>query len=240
MHGLLVSHPEHELDVVQRIVEVAKDGFPSRISLSAFTVTLTEALSRSHSFELSYYLIYHAGQTVQATWVAHDRVRADPIHAAFCKAMQTKMLAYMKYATAFCASVREMPRSIAKLSDLVGTLCTVNKSAEGRDITPHICSGTMEATQLATFVQKVNEEAALICTKHQLEEAHQLRFVAEAVKMLYINLKNARNSGEPFNTMSKIINGKLGDIITVLPLPVAIYALSHVSGTAAMASTMNK
>ena len=58
--------------------------------------------------------------------------------------------------------------------------------------------------------------------------------------MLFINLKNARNSGEPFNTMNKIINGKLGDIIAVLPLRVTIYALSHVSGTAAMASTMNK
>jgi hypothetical protein len=98
----------------------------------------------------------------------------------------------------------------------------------------------MEATQIATFVQKVNEEAALICTKHQLEEAHQLRFVAEAVKMLFTNLKNARNSGEPFNSMNRIINGKLGDSIAVLPLPVTIYALSHVSGTAAMASTMNK
>jgi hypothetical protein len=40
--------------------------------------------------------------------------------------------------------------------------------------------------------------------------------------------------------MNKIVAGKLGDIIAVLPLPGTIYALSHVSGTAAMASTMNK
>ncbi len=32
----------------------------------------------------------------------------------------------------------------------------------------------------------------------------------------------------------------MGDIIAVLPLPVAIYALKHISDTAAMASSMNK
>jgi hypothetical protein len=37
MISCLASQSEQELDTLQQIVEVAKDGFPSRISLSAFT-----------------------------------------------------------------------------------------------------------------------------------------------------------------------------------------------------------
>ncbi len=55
---------------------------------------------------------------------------------------------------------------------------------------------------------------------------------------LYTVLKAARNSGEPFNTITTFLAGRLGDVISFVPLPSAIYALSHVLGTAAMATTM--
>ncbi len=97
-----------------------------------FTATLTVALSRLHSFEATYYVIYHAGQTVQATWVSNDRARTYPTHVAFCKAMQVKTTAYMRYAVAFCATLLDLPRTIAKLSDTVQTLCTVTRSVDGR------------------------------------------------------------------------------------------------------------
>ncbi len=76
----------------------------------------------------------------------------------------------------------------------------------------------------------------MICTAH--EEAHKLRFVLEAVTMLYTLLRTARNSGEPSDTMFKIVNGKLGDVIAALPMPPDIFALSHVAATAAMAGIM--
>jgi hypothetical protein len=87
-------------------------------------------------------------------------------------------------------------------------------------------------------VDQISAEAELICTANQLPEAHKLRFVLEAGKMLYTVLKAARNSGEPFNTITTFLAGRLGDVISFVPLPSAIYALSHVSGTAAMATTM--
>jgi hypothetical protein len=50
-------------------------------------------------------------------------------------------------------------------------------------------------TQLAAFVERVTTEWATICTANQLEEAHKLRFVLEAVKIFLNLLRVARNSG---------------------------------------------
>jgi hypothetical protein len=109
---------------------------------------------------------------------------------------------------------------------------------DGKAAEAHVCRGTLDAQQLASFADQVSTEAELICTANQLPEAHKLRFVLEAGKMLYTVLKAARNSGEPFNTITTFLAGRLGDVISFVPLPSAIYALSHVSGTAAMATTM--
>jgi hypothetical protein len=110
LHGLLAHQSEHELDVVQQIVRAAQDGFLSRSTLTGFTETLTAALTRLHSFEATYYLLYNAAQTVQATWVTYDWSRVDVIHLAFCKAMQLNTAAYMRYAVASCVRVRDLPR----------------------------------------------------------------------------------------------------------------------------------
>ncbi len=110
----------------------------------------------------------------------------------------------------------------------------------GKRLTRIPCRGTFVATQLAAFVERVTTEAAMICAAHQLERAHKLGFVLEAVKMFYTLLLAARNSGAPFNTTSKIFNGRLGDIIALYPLPATIYALLHVAGTAAMAGIIAK
>ncbi len=56
--------------------------------------------------------------------------------------------------------------------------------------------------------------------------------------MFYTLLKAARNSGEPFITMATIVSNRLGEIITFVPLPSAIYALSYVAGTAAVDTFM--
>ncbi len=53
----------------QSLCGAAQDGFTNRISLTAFTQTLTASLGLVHSFEATYYLLYQAAQTVQATWV---------------------------------------------------------------------------------------------------------------------------------------------------------------------------
>ena len=58
--------------------------------------------------------------------------------------------------------------------------------------------------------------------------------------MLYTILKNARNSGEPFNTLKKIVGDKLGDVALVLPLPAAIFAASNVTGTAAVSASLTQ
>jgi hypothetical protein len=176
-----------------------------RISLSALTQTLTAAFALVHSFEATYYLIYHAAQTVQATWVTYDRARTDPIQMAFYRAMQLKTAAYMRHAVALCVKVRELPRAIAKMGVTVHTLCTVTKSVDGRAAEAHVCRGTLDAQQPTNFVDQVSTEAKLVCTSHQLSEAHKLRFVLEADKRLYTLLKAARNSGEPFYTRATIV-----------------------------------
>jgi hypothetical protein len=183
-------------------------------------------------------LLYQTGQTVQATWVIYDRMRADPVQIAFCRAMQLKTAAYLRFAVASCSKARDIPRALMKLGTLVQTLCTVTRSVDGKAAEAHVCKGTLDAQMLANFVDQISAEAELICTANQLPEAHKLRFVLEAGKMLYTVLKAARNSGEPFNTITTFLAGRLGDIISFVPLPSAIYALSHVSGTAAMATTM--
>jgi hypothetical protein len=40
--------------------------------------------------------------------------------------------------------------------------------------------------------------------------------------------------------MFALVNGKLGDPIVMLPLPVVIFAMSHAGGTAATAGIMTK
>ncbi len=78
---------------------------------------MTAALALVHSFEATFYLLYNASQTVQATWVTYDRARTDPTHLAFCKAMQLKTAAYMPYAVASrvlkCATYPEQLRNWA-------------------------------------------------------------------------------------------------------------------------------
>ncbi len=152
--------------------------------------------------------------------------------------MQLKTAAYLRFAVAFCSKARGIPRALMKLGTLVQTLCTVTKSVDGKAAEAHVCRGTLDAQMLANFVDPISAEADLICTAHQLPEAHKLRLVLEAGKMLYTVLKAARNSGEPFNTITTFLADRLGDIISFVPLSSAIYALSHVSGTAAMATTM--
>ncbi len=144
LHGLLASQSELELEGVQEILRAAQDEFTSRISLNAFTQTLTAALGLVHSFEATYYLLYQAAQTVQATWATYDRVRLDPIHVAFCKAMQLKTAAYMRFAVASCVKVRELPRALMKLGVTVQTLCTVTKSVDGKAAEVHVCRGTLD------------------------------------------------------------------------------------------------
>ncbi len=100
LHGLLSVQTEAELENVQVLLREAQDGFTNRVSLSTFTQTLTTTLGQMHSFEASYYLIYQTGQTVQATWVIYDRMRADPVQIAFCRAMQLKTAAYLRFALA--------------------------------------------------------------------------------------------------------------------------------------------
>ena len=90
LHGLRSIQTETELGDVQVLLREAQDGFTNRGSLSTFTQTLTTTLGQVHSFEATYYLIYQTGQTVQATWVIYDRMRADPVQIAFCRAMQLK------------------------------------------------------------------------------------------------------------------------------------------------------
>jgi hypothetical protein len=224
--------------IVQELVEAAKVGFPSKATLTTFTRTLTEALGRLHSFEVTFYLIYYPAQTVQAMWVVHDRARTDAVHLAFAAALQIKTAAYMRYSIAECVRVRELARTMQKLNDTVKELCTVTRSVDGKMVAPHVSKGTIEAPELANFVQSVTLKAELICTTHQLEESHKLRFVIESVKMLYTLLKNARNSGEPFNTLKKIVGNRLGDVAMVLPLPAAIFAAANVTGTAAVSGSL--
>jgi hypothetical protein len=238
LYGLLAQQSETELTVVQGLVEAAKVGFPSKAILTTFTRTLTEALGRLHSFEATYYLIYYPAQTVQAMWVIHDRNRVDAVHTSFSKALQLKTASYMRYSVAACTKVRELASTMQRLNDTVQELCTVTKTVDGKHAAPHVSKGTLEAPQLATFVETVTLRAELICTNHQLEETHKLRFIIESVKMLYTILKNARNSGEPFNTLKKIVGDKLGDVAMVLPLPAAIFAASNVTGTAAVAGSL--
>jgi hypothetical protein len=80
----------------------------------------------------------------------------------------------------------------------------------------------------------------MICTAHQLPESHGLRFVLEAVKMLYTLLKTARNSGESYLAMHAWVDSKRIDPIAELPLPASLFAITHVAATAAMAVVMNK
>jgi hypothetical protein len=137
---------------------------------------------------------------VQAMWVVPERARTDTVHIAFAKALQLKTTACMRYAVTSCAKVCDLPRKMQKLNETVQELCTVTKSVDGRTAEPHVSRGTLNATQLAAFVEGVTTTAELICTTHQLDAAYKLRFVLEVVKMLYTLLKAQRNSGEPFNT----------------------------------------
>ncbi len=64
-----------------------------------------------------------------------------------------------------------------KHNETVQELCTVTRSVDGKKVAPHVSKGTLEAPQLANFDQTITLKAELICTTHQLEESHKLRFV---------------------------------------------------------------
>ncbi len=78
LHGLFAHQSEHKLETVQQIMRADQDGFLSRSTLTGFTETVTAAWKRLHSFEATYYSLYNAAQTVQASWVTYDRSR---VHA---------------------------------------------------------------------------------------------------------------------------------------------------------------
>ena len=81
----------------------------------------------------------------------------------------------------------------------IQVLVTVTHSLDGKE-GAHVARGSLEPRQLLAVAEKIRIEAAAMCTAYQLSEAHELRFIMEMVKMLYILLKAAFNTGQPFVT----------------------------------------
>ena len=48
-----------------------------------------------------------------------------------------------------------------------------------------------------------------MCTAYQLSEVHELRLIMEMVKMHYLLLKAAVNTGQPFVTLETWLKGRL-------------------------------
>ncbi len=61
-------------------------------------------------------------------------------------------------------------------------------------------------------------------------------------KMLYLLLKTAFNTGQPYRTMETWLKGRLTDPQAALPAPATLIAVTHVAGTgtAHMASVLTK
>jgi hypothetical protein len=81
-----------------------------------------------------------------------------------------------------------------------------------------------------------------MCTACQLSEAHELWFLMEMVKTLYLLLKTAFNTGKPYRTMETWRKGRVTDPQVALPAPATLIAVTHVAGTctAHMASVLTK
>jgi hypothetical protein len=148
---------------------------------------------------------------------------------------------YLRYALATTGpkDVKDLARGITKLGVDVLAACTVTKSLDGR-AEAHVTKGTMDPTQLMDFIDLIRREAAAICTAYQLSQSHSLRFTIEAIKMMFMLLKTACNSGRPFREMEEWTKGRLTDPAAALPTPSALFALTHVTGTAQMSAVLTR
>ena len=97
-----------------------------------------------------------------------------------------------------------------KLMEKIQSLVTVTHSLDGKE-GAHVARGSLEPTQLLALAEKIPIEATAMCTAYQLSETHELRFIMEMVKMLYLLLKAAFNTGQPFVTMETWLKDRLND-----------------------------
>jgi hypothetical protein len=117
---------------------------------------------------------------------------------------------YLRYAVATTGprEVKDLARWMTKLGTDVQAACTATKSLDGH-ADAHVTKSTMDPTQLMDFIDIIRREASAICTAYQLSESHTLNFIMEAVKMLFMLHKGARNSGQPFRAMEDWIKRRL-------------------------------
>jgi hypothetical protein len=108
---------------------------------------------------------------------------------------------------------------------------------DGKEVA-HVARGSLEPTQFLTLAEKIRIEATAMCTAYQLSEAHELRFIMEIVKRLYLLLKAAFNTGQPFVTMEAWLKGRLTDPQAALPTLGALIAVTHAAGTGTAAASI--
>ncbi len=90
--------------------------------------------------------------------------------------------------------MKDLARGITNLGADVLAACTVTKSLDGW-AEAYVAKGTTDPTQLMDFIDIIRRETATLCTACQLSQSYSLRITIEAVKMMFILFKTARNSG---------------------------------------------
>jgi hypothetical protein len=208
------------------MIGVAGDGFTGKAALATFTGQLTESLQALHSFDSLAAVLTRVCEPVQAAWITHDRLREEQANIDFFRALTTAKESYIRYAVASSQHVRHLHQGIRELSARVQALVTVTHSLEGKE-GAHVARGSLEIAQLVTFVEQIRREATSMCTAYQLSEAHELRFIMVMVEMLYIPLRAAFNTGQPYRTMATWLKGRLTAPQAALPAPTTLIAVTQ-------------
>jgi hypothetical protein len=243
LHGLLAPNQQSETELrdLAAMLEKAVEGFIGQASLAAFTRELSVNLQALHSFDTLALVLTKVCEPVQTAWITHDRNREDPANIEFYRVLTVAKENYIRYAVNSSQSARHLYQGMHKLMEKIRVLVTVTHSLDGKE-GEHVARGSLEPTQLLTLAERIRVEATAMCTAYQLSEAHELRFVMEMVKMLYLLFKTAFNTGQPFVTMELWLKGRLTDPQPALPTLGALIAITHVAGTgtAQMATILKK
>jgi uncharacterized membrane protein YgcG len=212
------------------MIEACVEGFTGQAGLAAFTRQLIASLQSLHSFDSLALLLTKVCEPVQTAWITHDRNREDTVNIEFFRVLTGAKENYIRYAVQSSQSARHLYQGMQKLMEKIQILVTVTHSLDGKE-GAHVARGSLEPRQLLAVAEKIRIEAAAMCTAYQLSEAHELRFIMEMVKMLYILLKAAFNTGQPFVTMETWLKGRLNDPQAALPSLGALIAVTHAAGT---------
>ena len=232
LHGLLAPNQQNEVELgaLAAMIDKSVEGFTGQAGLAAFTRQLTVSLQSLHSFDSLALVLTKVCEPVQTAWKTHDRNREDPVNVEFFRVLTVAKENYICYAVQSSQSARHLYQGMQKLMEKIQSLVTVTHSLDGKE-GAHVARGPLEPIQLLTVAEQIHIEANAMCTAYQLSEVHELRFIMEMVKMLYLLLKAAVNTGQPFVTLETWLKGRLNDPRAALPIVGALIAVTHAAGT---------